>query len=93
MSNQSISSPPDLGYIPPGPNSRGDFSFQIWREIYRAVAFHEMNAMKTGETIDVEIEVRERRPASGKTRLIVRTKMVCEPGKPAQVQGLFANMR
>ena len=33
-----------------------DFSFQIWREVFRTIVSNEKSAMETGEPVNIELE-------------------------------------
>ena len=62
-----------------------DFSFDLWREIFKAIARNEKRAMDTWETIGFEVEVTQRGTESARSECIVKMDLVCEPGKPARL--------
>ena len=62
-----------------------DFSFDIWRMIFKAIAHNEKRAMDTWETIGFEVEVTQRGTQSTRSECIVKVDLVCEPGKPARL--------
>ena len=62
-----------------------DFSFQIWREVFRTIVSNEKSAMETGEPVNIELEVRQKLSKSGSIEAIVKMEIVCEPGKPARL--------
>ena len=62
-----------------------DFSFQIWREVFRTIVSNEKSAMETGEPINFELEVRQNVSQRGKSEMILKIAIVCEPGKPARL--------
>ena len=76
----------------PTPNMRSteipvadDFSFQIWREVFRTIVSNEKSAMETGEAVNFELEVRQNLSKSGASEAIVKIEIVCDPGKPARL--------
>ena len=62
-----------------------DFSFQIWREVFRTIVSNEKSAMETGEPINFELEVGQNVSQRGKSEMILKIAIVCEPGKPARL--------
>ena len=61
-----------------------DFSFDLWRETFKAVVQNEKKALETWETIAFELEVTQR-GAHGASSCIIKLDLVCEPGKPARL--------
>jgi hypothetical protein len=74
----------------PGITSTGisvadDFSFQIWREVFSTIVSNEKRAMETGEAVSFALEVRQKLSKRGRSEVIVKIELVCEPGKPARL--------
>ena len=65
--------------------STDDFSFDIWRQIFRTIARHEKKGMDTWETVHFEIEVTEREVHLPNTMSILKMQLVYEPGKRARL--------
>ena len=65
--------------------STDDFSFDIWRQIFRTIARNEKKAMDNWETVHFEIEVTEREVHLPNTMSILKMQLVCEPGKQARL--------
>ena len=65
--------------------STDDFSFDIWRQIFRTIARNEKKAMDTWETVHFEIEVTEREVHLPNKISILKMQLVCEPGKQARL--------
>jgi hypothetical protein len=63
--------------------STDDFSFDIWRQIFRAIVRNEKKAMDSGETVLFEIEVTERDSGVPNKLSVLKIDLVCEPGKQA----------
>ena len=59
-----------------------DFSFLIWRRIFKAIVENERRAAESGETVKCEFEVLQH--ASGSQVSLIRVKLVCELGRPAR---------
>ena len=62
-----------------------DFSFQIWREVFRTIVSNEKNAMETGEPVNFELEVKQNGSQRGQSEVILKIAIVCEPGQPARL--------
>lgn len=62
--------------------STEDFSFFIWRKIFRAIAENEKAALQNLETVSFELEVSQRRNDLDDKEAILKIELVCEPGKP-----------
>jgi hypothetical protein len=58
-----------------------DFSFHIWRQIFRTIVRNEQKAMQTGETVSFAFEVRRQDTDDGNSAPVVKVEVVCEPGK------------
>ena len=56
-----------------------DFSFLIWRQIFKAIVENERRAAESGETVQCELEVLQH--ASGSQVSLIRVELVCEAGK------------
>ena len=64
-----------------------DYSFLIWREIFRAIVRNEKQALESSRTVELEVEVRQSdSPCSVKER-IIKIEVICEPGKPPRLRG------
>jgi hypothetical protein len=62
-----------------------DFSFAIWRDVFKAIVQNEKRALETWETIEFEVEVTQRVALGAKSECIIKMDLVCEPGKPARL--------
>jgi hypothetical protein len=58
-----------------------DFSFFIWREIFRAIVHNEKQALETSKTLEIEVEVKQHDGHCSKKVRIIKIEVVCEPGK------------
>jgi hypothetical protein len=65
--------------------STDDFSFDIWRQIFRTIARNEKKAMDNCETVHFEIEVSEREVHLPDKISILKMQLVCEPGKQVRL--------
>ena len=70
--------------------STEDFSFFIWRKIFRAIAENEKAALRNLETVSFELEVNQRRADLDGKEAILKIALVCEPGKPAKATSIPA---
>ena len=59
-----------------------DFSFEIWRQIFRVIATNERKALDTGVPVVFSIEVNER-DAEHQAALL-KVDLICEPNVPAR---------
>ena len=66
------------------PQTNEDFSFHIWRQIFRSIVRNEKRALEDFSTVRFEIEVNERRSDVPEVVSIVKIELICEPGKPAR---------
>ena len=81
MSNSSVDTF-EAVYSPE--NIQDDFSFLIWRQIFKAVAEKEKQALESSKTIGFEVEVTQQVANFPHKECLVRINVICEPGKPAR---------
>lgn len=64
------------------PQTNEDFSFLIWREVFRSIANIERQAVEISQTVELEIKVSQftHHPAEQEVT-VFRAEVVCEPGK------------
>jgi hypothetical protein len=85
ISNQSAKIAPREQSVIGADPSTDDFSFDIWRQIFRTIARNEKKALDNWETAHFEIEVSEREIHLPNKLSILKMELVCEPGKSARL--------
>lgn len=64
------------------PQTTEDFSFLVWREVFRAIANIQRKAVEISQTVELEIKVNQftHHPAEQEV-IVFRAEVICEPGK------------
>lgn len=70
-----------------------DFSFELWREIFKALVHNEKRALEKFQTIEFELEVTQRWSNLARSECIFKMDLVAEPGKPVRVAALSMPQR